>query len=206
MTHGPRPLPPPPEGLSIPDALVAELERAYATPPRAYHVFEHALDVAGRVVLAHAEVGFRHPREAYVAALFHDAVYDASRKDNEAQSAELACDAIRRHALPVDADVVRRLVLRTAEHGVARELSPDEALFLDCDTAVLGGADEEYDRYEAGVATEYRAVVPALVYRFGRRRFLERMLASERIFHSEFFHARLEARARANLRRTLGRG
>ncbi|MFO0695011.1 MAG: hypothetical protein U0230_15740 [Polyangiales bacterium] len=206
MSGGALALPEPPEGLVIPEALVRELADAYARPQRAYHVLGHAFDVARRVLEAHAAIGLRHPREAYVAALFHDAVYDASRKDNEAKSAELACEAILRHGLAVDAEVVRRLVLRTAEHGSAKDLEPDEALFLDCDTAVLGGSDEDYDRYERGVAEEYRAVVPSLVYRFGRRRFLERMLASERIFHSDFFRERLEARARANLRRTLGKG
>lgn len=184
--------------------LFDDLCRSYAEPHRRYHTLSH-ISWLFDCLEQHADE-IEDPARLAFATWYHDIVYDPKRKDNEAKSAELACEAILRHGLAVDAEVVRRLVLRTAEHGSAKDLEPDEALFLDCDTAVLGGSDEDYDRYERGVAEEYRAVVPSLVYRFGRRRFLERMLASERIFHSDFFRERLEARARANLRRTLGKG
>lgn len=193
----------PPAGLHIPPELVRELEAAYRTSERHYHTIAHAWDVARWVMLAHAEHGFARVREAYVAALFHDAVHDVRRKDNEAKSAELARDAVARYALHVDAEWVARLIARTAEHGRASNLTTDEILFLDCDLASLGGDAEAYGRYEAGVANEYLAHVPEPMYRAGRRRFLEKLLASPSIFGSHYFHAKLEGKARENLTRAL---
>jgi len=195
-----------PVGLHVPPDLVRELEAAYRMPEQHYHTIVHAWDVARWVMQAHAELGFARVREAYVAALFHDAVYDVVRKDNEAKSAELSRDAVARYALELDADWVARLIARTAEHGRATGLSSDELLFLDCDLASLGGDIEAYDRYEEGVASEYLAHVPEAMYRVGRRRFLEKLLATPRIFGSDYFHAKLEAQARENLTRALARG
>jgi predicted metal-dependent HD superfamily phosphohydrolase len=44
-------------------------------------------------------------------------------------------------------------------------------------------------------------VVPGFIFRRKRRQFLKDLLQRERIYLSEFFHARLDAAARANLRR-----
>jgi len=46
--------------------------------------------------------------------------------------------------------------------------------------------------------------VPGFLYRAGRRRFLQGLLRAPRIFLSDFFDQRLDAAARANLRRQLG--
>ncbi len=185
------------------------LEAAYATPPRAYHHFGHV-----RAVLQHCQQvavgpGWQQPVEVYLAALYHDAVYQAGRKDNEARSAQLALQAIAEvPALAhVDAARVEQLILLTARHGA---LGPDEvdaeaALFLDCDMAILGAPAEVFDAYDRGVAEEYRGVVPGFLYRAGRRRFLQGLLRAPRIFLSDFFHQRLDAAARANLRRQLER-
>ncbi len=195
-----------PAGLHLPGELVRDLEAAYRTPERHYHTIAHAWSVARWVMQAHAEHGFARVREAYVAALFHDAVYEVVRKDNEAKSADLARDALARYALGLDADWVAQLIARTAEHGRASGLAADELLFLDCDLASLGGDAEAYDRYEEGVASEYLAHVPEPMYRLGRTRFLEKLLARPRIFGSDYFYEKLEGQARENLTRALARG
>ena len=43
------------------------------------------------------------------------------------------------------------------------------------------------------------------MYSLNRRRFLKALLARERIFLSDFFHARLDTQARRNLRRAVTR-
>jgi len=193
----------PPPDLGLTDALLAELAAAYETPRRHYHTFDHAFSVGRWVMTAHHEVGFEQVNEAYAAALFHDAIYDVSRKDNEAQSAELARVLIARHGLRVDADWVAQLILRTAEHGRAIDLTHDEAMFLDCDLSILGGDFAAYASYETGVAKEYLTIVPEALYKVGRRRFLERLLAGPSIFGTEYFRKQLEERARENLTRSL---
>lgn len=64
-------------------------------------------------------------------------------------------------------------------------------------------AGADFDRYDAAVADEYKAVVPGFIYRFKRKHFLRELLASPRIFLSDYGHARWDAAARDNLRRAL---
>lgn len=194
--------------LTLAPAHWQALQDAYATPPRAYHHFGHV-----RAVLQHCQTvaegpGWQQPAEVYLAALYHDAVYQAGRKDNEAKSAALALQAIA--AAPelalVDAGRVEQLILLTARHG---ELGPadvdaEAALFLDCDMAILAAPEAVFSAYDRGVAEEYKGVVPSFLYRAGRRRFLQGLLRAPRIFLSDFFDQRLDAAARANLRRQLG--
>lgn len=193
--------------LSLPQAQWDALEAAHAAPPRAYHHFGHV-----RAVLQHcAQVaqgpGWWHPQEVYLAALYHDAVYVAGRKDNEVRSAHLALQAIDVW-LPgagVDGGRVQQLILLTARHGELGidDVDAEQALFLDCDMAILGAPAAVFDGYHRDVAEEYAGVVPGWLYRAGRRRFLRGLLARPRIFLSDYFHAQLDAAARANLQRAL---
>ncbi len=194
--------------FELPPALERALRDAYAEPPRAYHSFAHV----GEVLARYAEVPrWDAPVEVALAVLFHDAVYVAGRTDNETKSAALARAWIPAHLPALGADVGRvvALVLLTAAHGKLAPGDPrvdhDAALFLDCDMAILGADPERFDAYERAIAAEY-ATLPRLVYAAGRRRFLGRLLASPAIYLSPFFRDRLEANARANLRRALGRG
>ena len=79
----------------------------------------------------------------------------------------------------------------------------DTCHFLDCDMAILGAAPEAFDAYDRAIAAEYRGHVPDWLFRINRRRFLKALLARPRIYLSDFFHARLDAQARANLRRVV---
>ncbi len=188
--------------VDVPAAFWDEVRARYATPPRAYHTFAHVQRVLEHV----AATAFERPREAWLAAVFHDAIYDAAAKDNEARSAAVARESIARWGLDVDADRVAELIELTARHGglVPGDVDEDAARFLDCDMAVLGADAAEFDAYDAGVAEEYR-VVPPDAYRAGRRAFLGRVLAKPRIFLSDVFHVALDAAARANLRRAIAR-
>jgi predicted metal-dependent HD superfamily phosphohydrolase len=200
------------ERVPLPAAQRDALRAAYATPPRAYHGFDHVEAVLASFDDVADGPGWQRPREVWLAVLYHDAIYVAGRSDNEARSAALAVDSIARW-LPgedIDADRVAQLIALTARHGriTADELGngPDalDAMhFLDCDMAILGAAPERFDAYDRGIADEYRGRVPGWMFRRGRRRFLESLLASDRIFLSACFHARFDAPARANLRRVL---
>ncbi|MBB3824101.1 hypothetical protein [Xanthomonas arboricola] len=187
---------------------LAALEQAYAKPPRAYHHFGHV-----RALLQHyAEVangpGWQQPAEVWLAVLFHDAVYQPGRSDNEAQSAAwaLECSARWWPQAAVDLQRVQALILLTARHGQLepQDVDQEAALFLDCDMAILAAPADVFDAYDRAIAEEYRGHVPALLFRLNRRRFLAGLLKRPRIFLSDYFHARLDAAARANLRRRLG--
>lgn len=200
--------------IDLPQAQWEALRAAYATPPRAYHGFAHVQDVLRHYAEVDAGPGWRRPREVLLAVLYHDAVYEAAARDNEARSAQLAREHIARWlpAAGIDADRVAALIGLTARHGTFQPADLDGAdagdgedarLFLDCDMAILGADPAAFDAYDRGIAAEYRGHVPDWLFRVNRRRFLKGLLARERIFLSDHFHARLDASARNNLRRAV---
>ena len=197
--------------LVLPVEQEHALREAYASPPRAYHHFGHVQDVLTHYRAVDVGPGWHRPVEVWLAVLYHDAVYVPGRGDNEAASARLAVEHIERWwpQAGIDAQRVADLILMTARHGAldAEAAGPGEAgedarLFLDCDMAILGATPEVFAAYDRAIAEEYSAV-PRWLYRIKRRRFFKTLLASERIFLSDFFRDRIEAPARDNLRATL---
>ena len=195
------------DGWLLPEQHREALTHAYQHPPRAYHQFGHVLEVLRHYQEMAAGPGWQQPREVYLAVLYHDAIYQPGRSDNERRSAGLA-----RHELAdvpgIDLDRVCELITLTARHGSLRpqDVDADAARFLDCDMAILGTEAAAFDHYDAAIAEEYAGVVPGFVYRFKRRRFLAGLLARPRIYLSDDGHARWDAQARANLRRATGKG
>jgi predicted metal-dependent HD superfamily phosphohydrolase len=191
---------------SLPPAHCNAVESAYATPPRAYHNAQHVLEVLRHVDAADREAGWAHPAEVRLAVLYHDAIYEAGRGDNEARSAELAREHLQRWPQPdVDVDRVCELILLTARHGQIdpATLDRDAAQFLDCDMAIVGSDPATFAAYDRAIAAEYRGQVPGWLYKLNRRRFLKGLLGRERIFLSDWGHARFDAQARVNLRRAV---
>jgi predicted metal-dependent HD superfamily phosphohydrolase len=190
--------------VAAPPALemLPDLARRYAEPHRAYHGLHHIDALARLFEDVQRGPGWRRPLEVALAVLYHDAVYVPGRTDNEACSARLARQALRGHWL--DVDRVEALILATANHCRDVDALRDEDLahFLDADMSILGTPPAVYDAYVAGVRSEY-AAVPQALFTAGRRAFLESLLARATIFHSEFFAARFEASARANMAREL---
>lgn len=198
--------------LTLPTPMLSALELAYATPPRAYHHFGHVQDVLHRFAEITVGPGWTQPAEVYLAMLYHDAIYEASRKDNEARSADLAAAEVAQWLPEAGIDTLRvaELINLTARHG---QLSPgdfgddgfslDARHFLDCDMAILGAAPEVFDAYDRGIAEEYKGHVPGLLFRLNRKRFLKGLLARDRIYLSDWFHQRYDAQARANLGRAI---
>ncbi|MEH6422171.1 HD domain-containing protein [Pseudomonas sp. CGJS7] len=186
---------------------IAALEAAYATPSRAYHNIGHVAEVLRHYADVAADTGWTQPREVALAVLYHDAIYQAGRRDNEARSALLAREHIARW-LPeqgIDADRVAELIELTARHGAIARDDVDEQtrLFLDGDMAILGAEPAVFDAYDRGIASEYRGHVPGPLFKLNRRRFLKGLLKRERIFLSDLFHQRYDAAARNNLRRAI---
>lgn len=198
--------------LALPPGQVDALKAAYRTPPREYHDWNHVAEVLCHHADVAAGPGWARPVETWLAVLYHDAIYEAGRRDNEARSARLAVAEIGRW-LPdarVDAGRTADLIELTARHGQHRPEdfgsgpdADDVRHFLDCDMAILGAAPAAFDAYDRAIAAEYRGHVPGWLFRRNRRRFLKSLLEQPRIFLSELFHQRYDAAARANLRRHL---
>jgi predicted metal-dependent HD superfamily phosphohydrolase len=186
-------------GLSPQREPFERLCALYGEPQRGYHNLAHIA-----ACLRHAEATRalqQAPAEVELALWYHDAIYDSTRGDNEERSAELAARELEAQGLGEAArERVREYILATRHPS--RPDNPDARLVVDIDLSILGAEPVAFDAYEAGIRQEY-AWVPELVFRQKRGELLEQLLAAERLFLTEHFHALLEERARANLRRSL---
>lgn len=188
------------------DATKAELTALYRADDRHYHGIRHIEALLGLLAEYHAQFADREAVEAVI--WFHDAIYDSRRKDNEALSAALAAERLHGH---VDAPRLARIVKMieaTATHQVPdfddATARNDTALLLDMDLSILGAPAETFDAYEDAVRREYGWVSDA-DWRAGRGAVLRNFLVRPRIFHTDIFIARFEARARANMERSLAK-
>jgi predicted metal-dependent HD superfamily phosphohydrolase len=178
----------------------ADLAAHYASSGRHYHTLDHV----GAVLRTLAELGAEEASQPalFLAAWFHDAVYDSRAKDNEEQSASLAMATLRPLGLPEPLLAeTARLVLLTKTHQADPNDAPGQ-LLLDADLAILGAEEADYDAYARAIRREYDWV-PEDLYREGRRRVLEGFLARPRLFFTPVLAVRIEEQARHNLRREI---
>lgn len=189
--------------VKLPTAMWAELEAAYQTPPRAYHNIQHVHEVTAHYQAVAESVGWQNPKEVYLAVLYHDAIYQAGRKDNEMRSAEMAVAAVRSYLMDdaIDTEKLAALIELTAQHGHLQPegMDLDTKHFLDCDMAILGSEPEQFLAYDKAIAAEYRGKLPGWMFQFLRRKFLKSLLDSPRIYLSDMFYASHEAKARKNI-------
>jgi predicted metal-dependent HD superfamily phosphohydrolase len=190
-----------------------ELAKLYSQEGRAYHTLDH---VRSLLALLNEHRKFFHDPDAVEAAIWlHDAVYSTGRgvQDNEARSAELARQrlfpAVQADVLSAQRlDLICAMIEATAAHVVpampSREAVADAEKFLDLDLSILAASETDFDKYEAAVRQEYSWATDD-EWREGRAAVLESFLPPRResIFHSELFASRLEAKARANIQRSL---
>lgn len=160
------------------DVLLDRLRERMQTPPRFYHTMAHIEAVAACV---REWMGGEPSAPLLAAALYHDAVYDARRTDNEARSAVFCRAELTQAGLNAgDFAEAERLILATAHHSPAPETA-DETLLLDADLFVLGASPDDYAAYVRGVRAEYAHVSDAAWFA-GRGRVLTAFLSRPRIF------------------------
>lgn len=183
-----------------PDVL-RDLKRRYAEPHRHYHTWQHVESVVCCLLRPEFSELLSSNRQALIlAAFYHDAVYDATRNDNEERSAILARQKL--------ASIVDVQVLGTCESYIratkAHALSGDPclALLLDADLAILGSDWSEYAKYSSAIRREY-AHVPDEAFRSARADVLRALLCKEPLYQVELLREELEERARTNMGREL---
>ncbi|SHH98502.1 Predicted metal-dependent phosphohydrolase, HD superfamily [Chryseolinea serpens] len=185
--------------IALVQSLWAEIEKQYGHRSRRYHNLVHLEKMRSELE------GVREEIEDFAAIVFaivyHDAVYNATKKDNEEKSAELARKRLT--TLSYSPESVERVVahiLATKSHHKSED--PDTNLFTDADLSVLGAPWEAYREYYQQIRKEY-AIYPDLLYKPGRRKVLQHFLDLPAIFKTETFHRRYEGQARENLFREL---
>ena len=195
--------------------VLDDLIARHRQPHRRYHGLRHVVWVLRHVrelEAAMPECCDDHTYDAKAvtaAAFFHDAVYDATRADNEERSAVLA----EHHLASIGWDrariaVVASLVRETATHisdGAASDpaelpapSATERHVLLDADLAVLGSDPAAYAAYATGVRVEYGHLTDD-VWRSGRASVLRRLLDRPSLYGTAPAREWWEARARANL-------
>lgn len=181
-------------------ALFETMEALYAHPRRVYHNLDHIRDCLD---LFEEAGGAEEPVSLELALWLHDCIYQPGRPDNEAMSAKIA--AMFGRELALGEGVVRHvqdLILATHHSDPGPGPGRDAALIADIDLAILGAPEDEYDRYAAAIRVEF-GFAPDEDYRKGREGFLRTLLARPRIYRTDLFRIRCEAKARANIEREI---
>lgn len=169
---------------------IQNLFALYNQPHRYYHNFGHIVQML--------EVLNRHTKitpELYTAVLYHDAIYDPKRDDNELQSAllyELHCDDMGDRP---DEKVIQ-MILDTKEHIPTIDVSK---FLIDADLWVLGSNFWTYSEYKISLKKEYEPFFTEKVMVSARTAFLKNMLAREKIFYTPDFQQWYGAIAKTNL-------
>lgn len=189
------------EGCSA--LLFASAYAAYQSPGRFYHTWEHVVACAQAL----RDFPCHCCREAFLALVFHDAIYVPGRPDNEACSAELASELLLRHSTLDDAGIldVRAMILATRDRRLPPRSHPGDAgTVIDIDLSILAAPWDRYAAYAEAVRREFcPAVIREEQFARGRIAFLGRLLAAPAIFQTAEGGQRWEAAARANIGREL---
>jgi predicted metal-dependent HD superfamily phosphohydrolase len=177
-----------------------QLTRFYAEPHRRYHTFEHLSFMLD--VLKESGTTFTDQSVVELAVLFHDAVYDARRTDNEARSAEIGTTFLSDCGFaPERTARVSDFILATAGHPPA---SGDDDLdtFLDADLTIFGEPWKRYRQYVDDVRAEY-SFVSDEQWRIGRTRVLNHFLSAPSIYRTARCREAREESAVKNLNAEL---
>lgn len=185
----------------ISGAVRDELIARYREPHRRYHTMTHIEDCLTQIA-ASTDLTSDQRELLETAIWFHDAIYDPTRGDNEAESARLARDRLTAAEAPEPfIEEIERLILLTAGHSVEPG-DPLGARLVSIDLSILGAKPERYDAYARAIREEY-AQVPDPAWRAGRAAVMGRFLESPRLYADPVWAERYETRARANIRREI---
>jgi predicted metal-dependent HD superfamily phosphohydrolase len=168
----------------------------YDEPHRLFHNWDHI--AYGLDIFKKLDTG---TTEQVIAWLFHDIIYDPTKKDNEALSGRLARQMIKENG---DDDIISLgdvsiIINDTMTHIPSVPIS---GLVLDIDMSSLADNDyNEFERQRLLAAKEYAFFGKDAVLA-GTKAFIIKTLNQERIFTTDHFKP-MEAIARSNLKKYL---
>jgi pantetheine-phosphate adenylyltransferase len=130
----------------------SDLINAYEEPHRFYHTLEHIEFVLKQL----HDTGLLKHDEVFLAAVFHDIVYDPQSKNNEEDSAEYFMNAAKSSGLSIDQkEHIRQLILDTKHHKPTVPFSEE---LIAADLAILNEPFDKLIRYEKQIFKEYQFV------------------------------------------------
>lgn len=172
---------------------------AYSQNTRHYHNLSHIEAMLKKALeLGHDPV---HDPDLFWSIWLHDIIYNPLYKNNEEKSAKYATKLLRKlNAAEELIDKIGVYIIASANHS-QRDSNEKLNLFLDLDLLILGQTSEVYMEYCNAIRMEY-ALIPTIIYNRGRKKVLESLLESEKIFHTKNFEV-YEKQARKNIETEL---
>lgn len=190
----------------IVEKLFQQVVKAYSAPGRHYHDMNHLYGVVSmwndhKHLLKDADAIF-------LAAIYHDIVYNPKRNDNELKSWYFFHNKISFQFNPYgNNDIflmtqkIFKAILATKHNEESKKFWEDDKdiqYLLDFDLEILGTRHEStYEWYRKGVRKEY-SIYPLKAYKVGRKAVLESFLKRKEIYLTPEFK-KIEKRARKNL-------
>ena len=177
----------------------ANLVTLYSEPQRHYHTIEHIYNCLIEYKKYCNDIKTLESVKIIEAIWWHDAIYLPKSNTNEEDSAELYVMQAKEQGLDrnhlQEIEEIKEMILCSKHHIPKTE---NEKIFCDIDMSILGYNDAEYLKYTSGVEKEY-SFVPQNIFCNGRLVFINKLIDSKRIFHTDYFHNKYEIKARSNL-------
>ncbi len=174
-----------------------EIEQAYRGRP--YHNLAHLAEMIGQL---HAVPEMPAPASSPIfamALIYHDYVYQPTRRDNEARSADVCDEHLHGDGLAQEKrNRCRELIMATKTHQPSTTDDGAEAWLIDLDLAVLARPAAGYQDYIRAIRKEFW-MYPGFLYRPGRIKVLRHFLDMESIYKTPYGQENFEERARINL-------
>lgn len=172
-----------------------EIESSYSGEGRHYHTLQHLENLL--LQLQDVKSRLQDWDTIRFTLFYHDLIYNALKADNEEASAYLAEKRLRQMGVPFDKiQLCKEQIIATKSHAIST--NADTNYFTDADLSILGKPWDTFYRYSSDVRKEY-AAYPDEVYKLGRQKVLQHLLAMARIFKTDFFYNKFESQARQNL-------
>ncbi len=177
-----------------------QLYSLYNQPNRYYHNLVHIWNFVK--LFDQYKEKILQPLLFELAIWYHDAIYEAKKKDNELQSANLVQELFKNTLHEQQLNYVNDLIMSTEGHFPKTE-QMDVYRFLDFDLAILATDYKTYQKYSEAIWQEYKTAYPKLLYKIGRKKVLKNFLSREKLYFSEEFFEKFEKKARQNIQLEL---
>ena len=165
--------------LKLKNEEIKEIEKRYKEPHRHYHTLDHVADIIGLIegyVFVFKNLSKEEIDLLYLAAIFHDIVYDPKSKTNEEDSVNVAMIMLNdKHWSRIFLDDLKGIIMATQTHTVFNSLL--EKLFCEFD---LNGFEKSFSHVlenEQKIRKEYQWVDWS-IYKSGRPEILGKFLTN----------------------------
>jgi len=174
-----------------------ELANHYNSKNRYYPNLQHLANMLQELIPIKQKV---QKLDSFLFSIYyHDVVYQATRSDNEYQSALLFKKRIAQTNFS-NIEHCFQQIEATKTHEPSED--HDTNILLDIDLSILGQDQNTYQEYTQQIRQEYR-IYPNFLYQKGRRKVLIKMLAQDKIYKTHYFINKYEAQARDNIKQEL---